>query len=129
MTDYILVRDLKIPPGFTNEHRHSTPAAIKARVGKQYAGQPWKVTAVRPNIATIYDGETIIAVAEAWLMSGDFSDEIWNDDVEMARDIEARLADYLGMPAQALKDKTSCTSMSHIEVLQMLKDDAAFWSE
>lgn len=135
LRDYILVIDLKIPPARTDEHRHKTQHGLKKGIGKQSARTAAGKTSVRPNVATVfeYDDEgevtNIIAVADKWIVAGDFSDEQWADDAEMVTYFEDVIGAYLGAPPSALKNKIGCERKTQAEIHQMISDDPEGWSE
>lgn len=135
LRDYILVIDLKIPPAFTDEHRNATQHGLRLGIGKQSARTAAGKTSVRPSVATVfeYDDEgevtNIIAVADKWIVAGDFSGEKWADDEEMVTYFEDVLGDYLEAPPVALKNKTSVERKTQAEIHQMISDDPEGWSE
>ena len=128
MRDYILVTG--VPPGLAIDDRARASQGLKLGIGKQSAPQPWQITSVRPNTKTIYDefGE-VLAVAESWLMGGDFSDETWADDDEMHDRIAQVLADYLESPLPAIQANIEAETLSHEDVLLELSNNAVFWGE
>lgn len=137
--DHVLVLNAHVPPGLVDkEDQHGMQFGLIGTMGKHNSIYPDRNTDVRPNVETTYfydeDGEItgIDGVADAWLVSGDWSDETWADEDELTDQVAWALLDYFELPDNQflpMRNTLDCYVLTHEGMLNELTDNAALWGE